>query len=204
MCDLCRVSKLFGLYYYMCLIQTSTSLVIIGKNKTTENPPDSTPIENVDLPNPAGGSSSVKDTATFPTKKNHENMSQSSTCPREETVGSTNYNSSISETTQINWHDKLDDDKNKTELKNSTDFREEFVFSSEDSYSTTAKRMVISESKSDEKYQSTMKTATVTENIIVLRNVSKKGKIFVSLYMFADSFFSIAWLWNFIVCFPYL
>lgn len=189
MCDLCRVSKLFGVYYYMCLIQTSSSLVIIGKNKTTENPPESTPIEHVDLLNHPGGSSSIKDTATLPTSKHHGNLSQSSTYPREETVGSTNYNSSISATPQINWHGKLDDDKNKTKMKNSTDFREESVVSSQYSNSKIAKSMTISESKSDEKNQSKLETTTITGDVIVLGNVSPKSKIFVSLYMFTDSFF---------------
>ncbi|XP_052686840.1 uncharacterized protein LOC128165939 isoform X2 [Crassostrea angulata] len=135
-----------------------------GKNRTTENPPETTPIEHVDLPNHSGSSSSVKDTATLPTTKHHGNLSQNSTLPREETVGSNNHNRSISATTQINWHGKLDDNKGKTKLKNNTD-----------SNSTTAKTMIISETKSDEKNQGKLETASVTEDVIVLRNVSPKG-----------------------------
>lgn len=158
-----------------CNMTCSISNVIIGKNKTTENPPESTPIEHVDLLNHPGGSSSIKDTATLPTSKHHGNLSQSSTYPREETVGSTNYNSSISATPQINWHGKLDDDKNKTKMKNSTDFREESVVSSQYSNSTTAKSTTISESKSDEKNQSKLETANVIGDVIVLGNVSPKS-----------------------------
>lgn len=167
MCDLCRLSKLFGMYYYMCIIQIYTSLVIIGKNRTTENPPETTPIEHVDLPNHSGDSFSVKDTATLPTTKHHGNLSQNSLLPSEETVGSNNHNRSISATTQINWHGKLDDDKSKTKLKNTTD-----------SNSTTAKPMIISQSRSDEKNRSKLETASFTEDVIVLRNVSPKSKIF--------------------------
>lgn len=83
----------------MCIIQIYTSLVIIGKNRTTENPPETMPIEHVDLPNHSGGSFSVKDTATLPTTKHHGNLSQNSTLPSEETVGSNNHNRSISATT---------------------------------------------------------------------------------------------------------
>lgn len=167
MCDLSRLSKLFGMYYYMCIIQIYSSLVIIGKNRTTENPPETTPIEHVDLPNHSGGSFSVKDTATLPTTKHHGNLSQNSLLPSEETVGSNNHNRSISATTQINWHGKLDDDKSKTKLKNTTD-----------SNSTTAKTMIISQSRSDEKNQGKLETASITEDVIVLRNVSPKSKIF--------------------------
>lgn len=151
------------LYVY----NSDNSLVIIGKNRTTENPPETTPIEHVDLPNHSGGSFSVKDTATLPTTKHHGNLSQNSLLPSEETVGSNNHNRSISATTQINWHGKLDDDKSKTKLKNTTD-----------SNSTTAKTMIISQSRSDEKNQGKLETASVTEDVIVLRNVSPKGKIF--------------------------
>lgn len=142
----------------------TTCSISNGKNRTTENPPETTPIEHVDLPNNSGGSSSVKDTATLPTTKHHGNLSQNSTSPREETVGSANHNRSISATTQINWHGKLDDDKSKTKLKNTTD-----------SNSTTAKTMIISETKSDEKNQGKLETASVTEDVIVLRNVSPKS-----------------------------
>lgn len=167
MCNLSRLSKLFGMYYYMCIIQIYTSLVIIGKNRTAENPPETAPIEHVDLPNHSGGSASVKDTATLQTTKHHGNLSQNSTLPSEETVCSNNHNRSISATTQINWHGKLDDNKSKTKLKNTTD-----------SNSTTAKTMIISQSRSDEKNQSKLETASITEDVIVLRNVSPKSKIF--------------------------
>ncbi|XP_034332655.2 uncharacterized protein [Magallana gigas] len=142
----------------------TTCSISNGKNRTNENLPETTSIEHVDLPNHSGGSFSVKDTATLPTTKHHGNLSQNSTLPSEETVGSNNHNRSISATTQINWHGKLDDNKGKTKLKNNTD-----------SNSTTAKTMIISETKSDEKNQGKLETASVTEDVIVLRNVSPKG-----------------------------
>nr|XP_034332700.1 uncharacterized protein LOC105341823 isoform X5 [Crassostrea gigas] len=142
----------------------TTCSISNGKNRTTENPPETTPIEHVDLPNHSGGSFSVKDTATLPTTKHHGNLSQNSLLPSEETVGSNNHNRSISATTQINWHGKLDDDKSKTKLKNTTD-----------SNSTTAKTMIISQSRSDEKNQGKLETASITEDVMVLRNVSPKS-----------------------------
>lgn len=148
---------------------------------TTENPLESTPIKHVNVSNHPGGSNGVKGETTLSTAKHHGNLSQNSTYPREETVGSAQYKSRTTETTQIIRESRSYSDKSETKLESSTYVRKETVGSTQFNNAIAP----ILESKSDEKNQSTQETATIT---IVLRNVSPKSKIFLSLYIFTHSF----------------
>lgn len=155
---------------------------------TTENPLESTPIKHVNVSNHLGGSNGVKGETTLSTTKHHGNLSQNSTYPREETVGSAQYKSRTTETTQIIRESRSYSDKSETKLESSTYVRKETVGSTQFNNAIAP----ILESKSDEKNQSTQETATVT---IVLRNVSPKSKIFLSLYIFTHSFFYLHDFW---------
>lgn len=140
-----------------------------GENlTTTENPLESTPIELVNVSNHPGGSNDVKGETTLSTTKHHGNLSQNSTYPREETVGSAQYKSRTTETTQIIRESRSDSDKSETKLESSTYVRMETVGSTQFNNAIAP----ILESRSDEKNQNTQETATVT---IVLRNVSPKS-----------------------------
>lgn len=150
---------------------------------TTENPLESTPIKHVNVSNHPGGSNDVKGETTLSTTKHHGNLSQNSTYPREETVGSAQYKSRTTETTQIIRKSRSDSDKSETKLESSTYVRMETVGSTQFNNAIAP----ILESRSDDKNQSTQETATVN---IVLRNVSPKSKIFfISLYIYSFFFF---------------
>lgn len=104
-------------------------------------------------------------------------------------MGSAQYKSRTTETTQIIRESRSYSDKSETKLESSTYVRKETVGSTQFNNAIAP----ILESKSDEKNQSTQETATIT---IVLRNVSPKSKIFfISLYIYSFFFFYLHDFW---------
>lgn len=124
----------------------------------------------------------------MPTTRHHGKLSQNSTYTREETIDSTQYKRKTTKTTPIIGESKSDSDKSKTKLESSTHVRRETVGTTQ--FNNTITRIIL-ESMVDEKNQSKLETASVTEDVIVLRNVSPKSTIFKSIYMFTHSFFFI-------------
>lgn len=92
-----------------------------GKNTTTiEKPLESSTIERVDGTNHSGGSTYDPKGTTMPATQHHGNLSQNFTHLIDDTVGSTQYNSSKTGTTPINWQSKSDGDKNTSKLERTT------------------------------------------------------------------------------------
>lgn len=144
-----------------------------GENgRTTRNPLESTSIERVNVSNHPGVSNGIKGEATLPTTRHHGKLSQNSTYTREETIDSTQYKRKTTKTTPIIGESKSDSDKSKTKLESSTHVRRETVGTTQ--FNNTITRIIL-ESMVDEKNQSKLETASVTEDVIVLRNVSPKS-----------------------------